>query len=108
MAMPGMLFYSVPIARYSRVGGTPCIFFTNRKLLIAEYLSKGMKHNQGYFISDILPELEREEMRFKRTKQSETFHVHMYHSKTTMVAKSMKISIGKDSYAVLVHLILLI
>jgi hypothetical protein len=26
MAMPGTLFYSVPMARYSWVGGTPCIY----------------------------------------------------------------------------------
>jgi hypothetical protein len=27
------------------------IFFTNRKLLIAEHLPKGQKHNQDYFVS---------------------------------------------------------
>jgi hypothetical protein len=36
------------------------IFFTNRKLLIAEYLPKGQKYNQDYFISDVLLDLERE------------------------------------------------
>jgi hypothetical protein len=36
------------------------IFFTNRKLLIAEYLSNGQKCSQDFFISNILPELERE------------------------------------------------
>jgi hypothetical protein len=36
------------------------IFFTNRKLLIAEYLPKCQKCHQDYFISDILPELGRE------------------------------------------------
>jgi hypothetical protein len=35
-------------------------FFTNRKLFITEYLLKGQKYNQYYFIRDILPELERE------------------------------------------------
>jgi hypothetical protein len=39
------------------------IFFTNRMLLIAEYLQKGQKYSQDYFISDILPELEHEKMR---------------------------------------------
>jgi hypothetical protein len=39
------------------------IFFTNRKLLKAEYLPKGQKYNRDYFISNILPELEREKMR---------------------------------------------
>jgi hypothetical protein len=39
------------------------IFFTNRKLLIAEYLPKSQKYNQDYFISDMSPELEREKMR---------------------------------------------
>jgi hypothetical protein len=42
------------------------IFLTNRELLIAEYLPKGQKYNQDYSISDILPELEREKMRYKR------------------------------------------
>jgi hypothetical protein len=36
------------------------IFFTNTKSLVAEDLQKGQKYNQDYFISDILPELERE------------------------------------------------
>jgi hypothetical protein len=35
------------------------IFFANKKLLIAEYLLKDQKHNQDYFISYILLELER-------------------------------------------------
>jgi hypothetical protein len=53
------------------------IFFTNRKLLIAEYLPKGQKYNQDDFISDILPEFEREKMRYKRRKQGRTVFVHM-------------------------------
>jgi hypothetical protein len=36
------------------------LFFTNRKLLIAEYLPKSQQYGQNYIISDILPELERE------------------------------------------------
>jgi hypothetical protein len=48
------------------------IFFTNKKLLIAEYLPTGQKYNQDYFISDILPELEREQMRHQRRKQGGT------------------------------------
>jgi hypothetical protein len=52
------------------------IFFTNRKLLIAEYLPKGQKYSQDYFISDILPDLEREQMRDKRRKQGGTVSVH--------------------------------
>jgi hypothetical protein len=35
-------------------------FFTNRKLLMAEYLPTDEKYSQDYFISDILPEFERE------------------------------------------------
>jgi hypothetical protein len=49
------------------------IFFTNRKLLIPEYLPKGQKYNQDYFISDILPELKREKMRYERRKQGQLF-----------------------------------
>jgi hypothetical protein len=58
------------------------IFFTNRELLIAEYLPKGQKYGQVYFISDILPELEQEKMRYRRRKQGATFHMHMDHSKS--------------------------
>jgi histone-lysine N-methyltransferase SETMAR len=58
------------------------IFFTNTKLLIAEDLPKGQKYNQDYFISDILPELEREKMRYKRRKKGGTFFVPMDHSKS--------------------------
>jgi hypothetical protein len=55
-------------------------FFTNRKLLIAEDLPKDQKYNQDYFISDILPKLEREKRRHKRRKQGGTFYVDMDHS----------------------------
>jgi histone-lysine N-methyltransferase SETMAR len=58
------------------------IFFTNTKLLIAEYLPKDQKYNQDYFISDILPGLEREKMRYQRRKQGRTFFVHMDDSKS--------------------------
>jgi hypothetical protein len=44
------------------------IFFTNGKLLIAEYLPKGQKYNQNYFLSDILPEFERAKKRYERRK----------------------------------------
>jgi acyl-CoA hydrolase len=33
------------------------IFFTSKKLLIAEYLPKDQKYNQNYFISDIFSKL---------------------------------------------------
>jgi hypothetical protein len=42
------------------------LFYTNKKLAIAECLPKGQKYNQDYFISDILPELEREKKRSQR------------------------------------------
>jgi hypothetical protein len=58
------------------------IFFTNMKLLIAEYLPKSQKYNQDYFISDILPELEREKIEYRRGKQGRTFYIHMDHSKS--------------------------
>jgi hypothetical protein len=48
------------------------IFFTHRKLLIVEDLPKGQKYNQDYFISEILPELAREKMRYKWRKQGGT------------------------------------
>jgi hypothetical protein len=58
------------------------VFFTNRKLLITDDLPKGQKNKQEDFISDILPELEREKMRYKQRKQAGTFYVHMDHSKS--------------------------
>jgi histone-lysine N-methyltransferase SETMAR len=58
------------------------IFLTNRKLLIAEYLPKGQKYSQDCFISDVLPGLEREKMRYKWRKQGGTFCVQMDHSKS--------------------------
>jgi histone-lysine N-methyltransferase SETMAR len=63
------------------------VFFTKRKLLIADDLPKGQKYNQDYFISHILPELEREKMRYKWRKQGGTFYVHMDHSKSHDGAK---------------------
>jgi hypothetical protein len=84
------------------------LFFANRKLLIAEYLTKGQKSDQDYFISDIFLELERETMRDKRRKQGGTFYAHVNHSKNMNVAKPKKNSIGRASHAVIIHLILLI
>jgi hypothetical protein len=63
------------------------VFFTNRKLLIADDLPKGQKYHQDYFISDIPTELEREKMRYKWRKQGGTFYVHMDHSKSHDGAK---------------------
>jgi transposase len=63
------------------------IVFANRKLLIAEDLPKGQKYSQDYFISDILPALEREKMRYKRRKQGGTCYAHMNHSKSHDGAK---------------------
>jgi hypothetical protein len=64
------------------------IFLTNRKLLIAEYLPKDQKYNQDYFISDILPELEREQMRYQRRKQGRTFSCIWTTQKVMTVGKS--------------------
>jgi hypothetical protein len=58
------------------------IFFANRKLVTAEYLPKGQKYNQYYFISGILPELERGKMRYKWREQGETFYLDIHHSKS--------------------------
>jgi hypothetical protein len=58
------------------------VCFTNKKLLIAEYLPKGQKSIQDYSISDILSELEQEKMRYKRRKHGGTDYVHMDRSKS--------------------------
>jgi hypothetical protein len=55
------------------------VFFTNRKLLIANDVPKSQKYNQDDFISDILPEVKGKKMRDKRKKQGATFYVHMNH-----------------------------
>jgi hypothetical protein len=80
------------------------IFFTNRKLLIAEYLPKGQKYSQDYFISDIFPELERAEMRYKRKKQGGPFYIHMNHSKSYDGRKNQAKFGMKGSYALLIPL----
>jgi histone-lysine N-methyltransferase SETMAR len=58
------------------------LLFTNRKLLIAGYIPEGQKCSQDYFISDILPELKRQKMKYKRRKQGGTVYVHLDHSKS--------------------------
>jgi hypothetical protein len=63
------------------------IFFTNRKSFISKDVLRGQKHSQDYFISDILPELERGKMRCTRRKQGGTFYAHMDHSKSHDGAK---------------------
>jgi hypothetical protein len=50
-------------------------------------LPTGQKYNQDYFISVILPELEREKMRDKRRKQGGTFYADMDDSKSHGGAK---------------------
>jgi hypothetical protein len=63
------------------------IFFTGRKLLITVDLPEGQKYNRDYLISDILPELEREKMRYRWRKQSPAFHAHIDHSRRHGAAK---------------------
>jgi hypothetical protein len=83
-------------------------FFTNTKLLVAKDLPKGQKYHQNYFISDICPELEREKMRYKRRKQDGTFSWTWHIQKVIRAGKSRENSTRKASYALQVHLILLI
>jgi hypothetical protein len=52
------------------------IFFTNRKLLITECLPRSQKYNQDYFVSDILPEMEREKLIYEGRKQGGTFCIN--------------------------------
>jgi hypothetical protein len=58
------------------------IFFSNTKLLVAEHLPKCRKYNRNHFISDILPELEREKVRYERSEQDRTLYAHFNHSKS--------------------------
>jgi hypothetical protein len=53
------------------------ILLIHRKSLMGGNLRNGQKYNQDYFISEIVPEWEREEMRYKRRKQGGTCYTHI-------------------------------
>jgi hypothetical protein len=56
------------------------IFFTRRKLIVLEILSKGSKFNLSYIIDYISHDLKRQSMNFRRRIPHATFWVHMNNS----------------------------
>jgi hypothetical protein len=56
------------------------IFFTSTRLLVLNFLPKGTKFNQDYFIDTVLPNLYSEKRRITRRKGLPSFSVHMDNS----------------------------
>jgi hypothetical protein len=56
------------------------IFFTSTRLLVLNFLQKGTKFNQDYFIDTVLPNLYSEKRRIARRKGLPSFSVHMDNS----------------------------
>jgi hypothetical protein len=56
------------------------IFFTARQLILLDALTKGSKFNQQYFIDDVFPDLQTENLNFRRRMPLATFWVHMDNS----------------------------
>jgi histone-lysine N-methyltransferase SETMAR len=56
------------------------IFFTSTQLLVLNFLPKGIKFNQDYFIDTVLPNLYSEKRRIARRKGLPSFSVHMDNS----------------------------
>jgi hypothetical protein len=57
------------------------VFFTNRRLIVLEALPKGTTFTQHYFISDILPDLDGEKLRYRRKNPGQGFFLNMDYSK---------------------------
>jgi transposase len=56
------------------------IFFTSTRLLVLNFLPKGTKFNQDYFMDTVLPNLYSEKRRIARRKDLPSFSVHMDNS----------------------------
>jgi transposase len=56
------------------------IFFTSTRLLVLNFLPKGTKFNQDYFIDTVLPNRYSEKRRIARCKGLPSFSVHMDNS----------------------------
>jgi hypothetical protein len=56
------------------------IFFTSPRLLVLNFLPKGTKFNQDYFIDTLLPNLYSEKRRIARCKRLPSLSVHMDNS----------------------------
>jgi histone-lysine N-methyltransferase SETMAR len=78
------------------------IFFTSIRLLVLNFLPKGTKFNQNYFIDTMLHNLHREKRRIARRKGLPSFSVHMNNSKchngANITKKLEKRHIARDPY----------
>jgi hypothetical protein len=63
------------------------IFFTSTGLLVLNFLPKGTKFNQDYFIDTVLPNLYSDKRRIARRKGLRSFSVHMDNSMCNNGAK---------------------
>jgi hypothetical protein len=64
------------------------IFFTSTLLLVLNFLPKGTKFNQDYFIDTVLPNLYSEKRRIARRKGLPSFSFHMNNSMCHNSAKT--------------------
>jgi histone-lysine N-methyltransferase SETMAR len=64
------------------------VFFTSRRLIVLEALAKETTCTQHYFISEILPDLHGEKLRYRRKNPGQEFFMHMTNSKCHNAKKS--------------------
>jgi histone-lysine N-methyltransferase SETMAR len=57
------------------------VFFTSRRLIVLESLPKESTCTQHYFMSDILPDLDREKLRIRRKNPGQELFLDMNNSK---------------------------
>jgi histone-lysine N-methyltransferase SETMAR len=57
------------------------VFFTSGRLIVLKALPKRTTFTQHYFISDILPDLDREKLRYRRKNPGQGFFLHTNNSK---------------------------
>jgi histone-lysine N-methyltransferase SETMAR len=78
------------------------IFFTSTRLLVLNFLPKGTKFNQDYFIDTILPNLYSEKRRIARRKGLPSFSVHMdnsmYHDGAKIIEKLEKVHTARAAH----------
>jgi hypothetical protein len=76
------------------------IFFTSTRLLVLNFLKKGTKLNQDYFIDTVLPNLYSEKRRIARRKGLPSFSVDTDNSMCHNGAKITEIVSGSECSAV--------
>jgi hypothetical protein len=78
------------------------IFFTSTRLLVLNFLQKGIKFNQNYFVDTVLPNLYSKKRRIARRKGLPSFSVHMdnsmWHNGAKIIEKLEKRYIARASH----------